>query len=273
MKWTEELFGTKKAIIGLVHMSALPGDPYYDTVGGMEAVLERTRADVLALQEGGVDGLLFTNEYSVPYQSHFEFSQIAAMAYVMGALKDTINLPFGADCIGDELASIELASATGAAFTRGIFHGTWATSEGIQLGKGAEAVRLRKKLDIEKFRLVYYITPEGGADFGGRDPIDIMKSIYFLNKPDGIAVAGYVAGQKPDAKVLQRCREAFPESVLFAATGVKIENCREYLENTDGAFIGTTFKKDGNFWNGVDQQRVKAFMDKVNSFRNLPTDY
>ena len=28
--WIEETFHTKKAVIGLVHMQPLPGDPYYD---------------------------------------------------------------------------------------------------------------------------------------------------------------------------------------------------------------------------------------------------
>ena len=36
---------------------------------------------------------------------------------------------------------------------------------------------------------------------------------------------------------------------------------------TDGAFVGTSFKKDGVFWNQIDKDRVKAFMDKVNTFR------
>ena len=39
------------------------------------------------------------------------------------------------------------------------------------------------------------------------------------------------------------------------------------MEVMDGAFVGTSFKKDGKFRNGIDQCRVKDFMDKVKELR------
>ena len=65
--WTEELFGVKKPIIAMCHLQPLPGDPYYDEEGGLEKVVEAARKDVIALQNGGVDGIMFSNEYSLPY--------------------------------------------------------------------------------------------------------------------------------------------------------------------------------------------------------------
>lgn len=267
--WIEETFKTKKAIIGLVHMQPLPGDPYYDKKGGMQKVIDMAREDVKALQAGGVDGLLFTNEFSTPYMAKVEFETVAAMAYVMGALRSEIILPYGNDCISDDMASIALASASGALFTRGVYHGTWATSSGFCDSNGGGAVRLKHNLGIDEFKLIHYLIPESAADLGGRDPISIMKPTYFLNKPDGIAVAGMVAGQKVDVSTLKTCRDAYPDAVLFAATGVKIDNVQDYLEVVDGAFVGTSFKKDGQFRNQIDEQRVKAFMDKVKELRKL----
>jgi len=49
---------------------------------------------------------------------------------------------------------------------------------------------------------------------------------------------------------------------------VTMENVGEQLSIADGAVVGTTFKIDGNFENHVDEKRVRAFMDKVNSFRH-----
>ena len=57
--WTEEIFGTKKPIIAMCHLSALPGDPYYDKEKGMQYVLDWARKDLNALQNGGVDGVMF----------------------------------------------------------------------------------------------------------------------------------------------------------------------------------------------------------------------
>ena len=267
MNWIEETFKTKKAVIGLVHMQPLPGDPQYDDKGGMKKVIDLARKDVLALQKGGVDGLLFTNEYSTPYLSKVGMETVAAMAYVMGALKDIITLPYGNDCISDDFASIALASASGALFTRGVFHGTWATSSGFCDSNGGGAVRFKHQLQIPNFKLIHYLIPESGADIGGRDPIAILKPTYFLDKPDGIAVAGMVAGQKADVSVVQKCRDEYPDAVIFAATGVNIDNVKDYLEVVDGMFIGTSFKKDGNFRQGIDENRVCAFMNKVKELR------
>lgn len=64
--WIQDMFGTDKALIGLCHFLALPGDPLYDEDGGMEKVYEAARTDVLALQEGGIDGIHFS-KFSMPY--------------------------------------------------------------------------------------------------------------------------------------------------------------------------------------------------------------
>ena len=59
--WTNELFGTHKPIIAMCHLKSLPGDPGYDRDGGMKQVIEMGRQDLLALQEGGVDAVMFSN--------------------------------------------------------------------------------------------------------------------------------------------------------------------------------------------------------------------
>jgi predicted TIM-barrel enzyme len=72
MDWIKAIFGTSKPIIAMCHLEALPGDPKYDPQKGMEWVVERARADMLALQEGGVDAILFSNERSIPYLTKVE---------------------------------------------------------------------------------------------------------------------------------------------------------------------------------------------------------
>lgn len=67
MMWLNELFGVEKPVIGMCHLRALPGDPGYDHDGGMDRVLLHARADREALRLGGVDGVLFSNESSIPY--------------------------------------------------------------------------------------------------------------------------------------------------------------------------------------------------------------
>ena len=62
-------------------------------------------------------------------------------------------------------------------------------------------------------------------------------------------------------------KDAVPDTPVFANTGVRLETIEEQLSIADGAVVGTTFKYEGKFENHVDERRVKAFMDKINSFR------
>ena len=54
---------------------------------------------------------------------------------------------------------------------------------------------------------------------------------------------------------------------MFANTGVNVNNVKDVMSVASGCIIGTHFKVDGNTWNSVDADRVKRFMDVVNSIR------
>ena len=67
IQWIKETFGVDKPIIAMCHMQAMPGDPGYDEEKGLEWVVEMARHDLHGLQEGGVDAVMFSNEFSLPY--------------------------------------------------------------------------------------------------------------------------------------------------------------------------------------------------------------
>ena len=110
--WTHDMFGVEKPIIALLHLEALPGDPGF--CGSVEAVLEHAGEDLLALQEGGVDGILFANEFSLPYQPVADIATISTMAYIIGSQKKEIRVPYGVNVVKNPIATIELGAATGA---------------------------------------------------------------------------------------------------------------------------------------------------------------
>ena len=81
MTWTKEMFGVEKPIIALLHLQALPGDPLYG--GDMEGVYRQALEDLNGLQDGGVDGVLIANEFSLPYQINADPVTIGAMGYLV----------------------------------------------------------------------------------------------------------------------------------------------------------------------------------------------
>lgn len=265
--WTEEIIGTPKPIIAMCHLNALPGDPYYDKETGMKKVIEWARKDLLALQNGGVDAVMFSNEFSLPYLTKVETVTVASMARIIGGLMADIRIPFGVNVLWDPKASLDLAVATGAKFVREIFSGVYASDFGLWNTNCGEIVRHQRAISAENVKLLFNIVPEAARYLADREIVEVAKSTVFNHRPDALCVSGLTAGAETDAQTLKLVKEAVPDTVIFANTGVRLENVEQQLNIADGAVVGTTFKIDGVFENHVDEKRVKEFMDKVKAIR------
>lgn len=267
MVWTSELFGTDRPIIAMCHLLALPGDPGYDAAGGIEAVIAQARRDLTALQDGGVDGVMFSNEASLPYLTSVETITVASMARIIGELRPDLRVPFGVNVLWDPLASIDLAVATGAAFVREIFTGAYASDFGVWDTACGEVIRHQHAIDGGHIRLLFNIVPEAAAYLAPRTVSEIARTTVFNARPDALCVSGITAGADTPVGVLRAVKEAVPGTVVLANTGVRLENVAEQLAVADGAVVGSTFKVDGDTWNPVDPDRVLAFMARVREIR------
>jgi hypothetical protein len=260
MSWLNELFGVNKPIIAMCHMIALPGDPGYDAVKGLDWVLECARRDLHALQDGGVDAVMFSNEASLPYLTRVEPITYVTMARVIGELRREIKVPYGVNVLWDPKASIDLAMAAGALFVREIFTGIYASDFGMWNTNCGEVVRHQHAIHAEHVRLLFNIVPEAAVYLGQRDVAEIARSTVFNTKPDALCVSGLTAGVASSADTLRRVKEAVPHTPVLANTGVRPDNLREQLGIADGAITGTAFKRDGYIWNEIETKRVREFM-------------
>jgi len=265
--WLQQVFAKPKAIVGMVHLKPLPGTPLYDAVGGMQAILEAARKDLHALQAGGIDGVMFCNENDRPYLLDADSAQVAAMAYVVGCLKKDISVPFGMDVLWDPIASISLAHATGAAFVREIFTGTYGSDMGIWAPSAGKALRHRRNIGAENVKVLFNINAEFASPMDKRSSVEIARSVVFGSTPDAICVSGAMTGSAVNVELLQQVKAATSGVPVFVNTGVKVANIRDYLQYMDGAIVGTSLKRDGITWNPVDQERVEALMKVVNESR------
>lgn len=265
--WTQELFGTEKPIIALLHLDALPDDPGF--CGDINTVIEHAAQDLKALQNGGVDGILFANEFSLPYQPVADIATISAMAYIIGALKNDIRIPFGVNVVKNPIATIDLGAAVGAGFARSCFSGAYMGEYGIYVSNSGEAIRRRKALGVENMKLLFKVNPESDSYLVDRDIQVVAKSIMFGGFADGLCVSGAAAGKEPDDLNLKRVYEvAAPNDVpVFCNTGCNHQNVREKLQYCDGVCMGTAFKKGGVFNGRVEEERVRSFMKIVQDIR------
>lgn len=265
--WTTHLFQTEKPIIGMLHLGPLPGDPLYRREEGMGCVVKNAKADLIALQQGGVDGILISNEFSLPYERHMSFVTPAAMARVIGEIIADISVPYGVDAISDALATIELAAAVDAKFVRGTFCGVYVGDGGLYSNDFSSLLRRKSALKLDDLRMLYFLNPESDSNLDTRPLSAIAQSVVFKARPDGLCISAKAAGQDVDIELIQSVKLAIPEVVVLCNTGCRKETIREKLRYADAAIVGTTFKKDSCLENRVDEHRVSAFMKEVHALR------
>jgi uncharacterized protein len=269
MQWLRETFGSEKPIIAMLHLKPLPGDPMYDAASGMESVLRAASEDLRALQDGGVDGVMFSNEFSLPYLTQTEPITAISMARVIGELASDITVPFGVNVLWDGPASIDLAAATGARFVREIFSGVYASDFGLWNTNVGLSARRRRQHDAMGVRLLFNIVPEAAQYLAGRDLASIARTTVFNCAPDGLCVSGATAGAATDTDQLRLVKQAAADTPVFVNTGVRTSTLETQLSVADGAIVGTAFKYDGVFENQVDVARVTEFMAEARRVRGL----
>ncbi|WP_411906641.1 BtpA/SgcQ family protein [Rhizobium mayense] len=263
-----EFFGDKKkVIIAMAHIGALPGSPNYDPKGGVSKLIDDVMEDIRALQEGGVDAIMFGNENDRPYELKAPPEGIAAMTAIVQAAKAELKIPFGVNYLWDPTASVAIGAATGASFVREIFTGVFASDMGIWAPDCATPARLRAKLGRTDMKMLFNINAEFAHSLDQR-PIELRaKSAVFSSLADAILVSGPLTGQPVDHSGLRKVCEAVTDVPVFANTGVNKDNVTDILSCASGVVIGTHFKYEGNTWNKVELARVKRFMDVVSAIR------
>lgn len=140
---------------------------------------------------------------------------------------------------------------------------------GLYASNSGEAVRKRKALEIQDFKLLFKVNPEADTYLVHRDVKVVAKSIMFGGFADGLCVSGAAAGSEPDDSILAQVYSvAKPNGVpVFCNTGCKHENVRQKLELCDAVCMGTAFKTDGRLTGRVEKDRVTSFMDIVADIR------
>jgi len=232
-------------------------------------VIEWAKRDLLALQNGGVDGVIFSNEFSLPYLTKVPIVTVATMARIIGELIPHIKVPFGVDVLWDPIATIDLAVATGAKFVREVFSGVYASDFGLWNLNYGEIARHRKYVGAQEVKMLFNVVPESAKYLAEREILQIVKTTLFNHRPDALCVSGLTAGSPVDLNTLLSVKEIASQVgvAVFANTGVTVHNVDKMLEVADGAIVGTAFKYEGKFENHVDEKRVREFMEKVHSLR------
>lgn len=264
------LFRDQKPLIAMAHLPPLPGTPLYDEAGGPEAIVDSVRRDVEILTRAGFDGILFCNEGDRPYQLKASFEGVAMMARVVAEVAPR-ERPYGVDYLWDPHAALAVAAVTGASFIREVATGVYESDMGLWAPDAGKLLRYRRQLNAGHVAIFMNITPEFASTLGARDIATTARSVQVSSLADAILVSGPMAGAEPRVDAVRAAKEAVgDETPVFANTGVKSTNVRDFLAVADGAIVGSDLKVDGSTWNPVDPDRATRFMTEVRAVRGEP---
>ena len=262
-----KVFNTKKPVIAMVHLGALPGSPLFDSTMGVNGIIENARNDMQALQAAGVDAIMFGNENDRPYQFKVDTASTATAAFIIGKLKNEIKVPFGVNMLWDPMATIALGAATGANFVREIFTGSYASDMGYWNPNAGQAMRYRDRLNRSDMLMMYNISAEFAYSLDKRKLSDQARSVVFSSIPDAVLVSGQITGEAASISDLKSVKEVLPDTPVLANTGVKYETLENVLRISDGCIVGSSLKVKGDTWQAVDPKRAKDFMQRAKKLR------
>ena len=264
----EELFGTLKPIIGVIHLLPLPGSPRWD--GQMEPILQRAEQEAAALATGGVHGIIIENFFDAPFtKSTVDTATACALALVARRVMDICDLPIGINVLrNDGQSALAIAVTVGASFIRvNVYTGAMLTDQGIIEGNAHELLLYRRHLSAAKsIKILADVLVKHAEPLSPTSNIkQIAKDTVLRGLADGVIVSGIATGAGPNIDDVRAVREALPSTPLFIGSGTTKDNVNSLLAIADGVIVGSTLKRQGILENPVDVERVRAL---VNTSKN-----
>jgi membrane complex biogenesis BtpA family protein len=254
---------TARAVIGMVHLRALPGSPRWD--GDMPGLVRAALADARALAEGGADALLVENHGDVPFTARrVDAATVAGMAVAVAEIRRALPLPVGVNVLKNDVRSaLAVAAATGARFVRVNVHvGAVAADQGIIESEAHDSLRYRRLLGVD-IGILADVQAKHGLPLAPMPIEQEARDCYARGLADALVVSGVATGEPTPMADLKRVRGAVRDVPVFVGSGVTPESAPELLSVADGLIVGTYVKRDGDVDRPVDPERVRRLVDAV----------
>lgn len=261
-----ELVGRRRAVIGVVHLPALPGSPGYRGEP-IERLRERALEDARRYAGGGVHALIVENHGDIPFAKPEQIGPETAanMAVLADAIRRESGLPIGINVLANgALPALAVAQAAQAGFVRvNQWANAYVANEGFIEGPAAVATRYRAALRAEQLRVFADVHVKHGAHAitADRSLPELTRDLEFFDA-DAVIVTGQRTGDGADLGDLASVR-ASTQLPLLVGSGVTADSVGSILEIADAVIVASALKEGGVWWNPVDEGRVRGFMERV----------
>ncbi|KAG1673134.1 hypothetical protein GQR58_015676 [Nymphon striatum] len=294
------LFGQVKcAVIGMIHVDALPGTP--NSSSSIINIVDKACEEAELYKSAGVNGIMLENMHDIPYVTSVNIGPeiVSCMTKVAVEVKKVVppTIPMGIQILaGANEHALAVALAAGLDFVRvECFVFSHVADEGIMNGCAGPLLRYRRQIGAQNILIFADIKKKHSSHSLTEDVSisEMAKAAQFFNA-DGIIVTGSSTGQPADLKHLygiknvKRCRDdyakkhsnkmrkrlytsygngdvkASTEIPLLIGSGVTIQNWSKYCSTADAVIIGSHFKVKGEWKNSLDVNAIKKFMHNAN---------
>jgi membrane complex biogenesis BtpA family protein len=256
------VFGVPRALVGVIHISALPGTPGSRLDVG--EIAEAAAAEARTYEAAGFHGLIIENTRDRPYLKGSVGPEIVAAMTIVGVeVRRAANLPLGVQVLaGANAAAMAVAHACGAAFVRVEgFVFAHVADEGLIESSAGELLRYRRAIGAERVRVFADIKKKHSAHAITAD-VDIAetaKAAEFF-QADGVIVSGTSTGSPTDPNEVRAVSGAVSIPTLVGS-GVTPENMEDFA-TADALIVGSSVKQAGLWSNRLDDDRVRMLARK-----------
>src|SRR5437899_1613957 len=148
------IFGVRRALIGVIHVDALPGTPR--SRRQVAEIAEAAALEARTYAAAGFHGLIIENTHDRPYLRGTVGPEVVAALAVIGVeVRRAVSLPMGIQILaGANTAAMALAHASGASFVRVEgFVFAHVADEGLIQSTAAELLRYRRAIGADQLRV------------------------------------------------------------------------------------------------------------------------
>lgn len=256
-------FGTRRPLIGMIHLPPLPGAAGHDTPVAQIATQAVEQAQVLV--DAGFHAVLAENYGDAPFFGRrVPAATVAALAVIAAELVARVDCPVGINVLrNDARAALAICAAAGTRFLRVNVHvGAMLTDQGWIEGEAAVTLRARERLAPDVLILadvhVKHAAPPHGWSLE-----QAAQDTWHRGRADALIVSGTGTGAATDPDRIGQVRAAVPAAPILVGSGLTAANAARLLAVADGAIVGSAVQHDGVAGRGVDPERARALVDAV----------
>jgi membrane complex biogenesis BtpA family protein len=251
-----KLWNPFRPIVGMVHLSALPGSVRYEQ--SLDVTIERALREAGRWVSAGADAIMVENFFDAPFALEtVPPITVACLTRCASALRAAYpDIPLGINCLrNDGPAAVSIAHAVGAQFVRiNVYVGAAVTDQGIVQGQ-ARAVQLLKSQLGANIRVWSDVFVKHASQLGGADIRieDHAKDAVYRGLSDGLIVSGAGTGFGVDTADIERVRAAVPGALIAIGSGYTPATAAALAAaGATAVIVGTGAKHGGDVTREVD---------------------